>query len=73
MIELKFYSVASSRKTIIKQLEEAVDTLRKDLMDTRERDDRFVTREYGKHGLSVKNIKWGQKKLFEELWPKKSK
>lgn len=68
MIEVKFYSTASDREIIIKQMEEAIATLRKDLMTVKKRDESWVTMEYGKYGLSVKEIKWGQKQLFEELW-----
>ena len=72
MIELKFYSVASSKETIIKQLKHTVDTLEKDLV-LKKRDDKWVSLEYGKSGLSVKKINWGAKQLFEELWPEKGK
>ena len=72
MLELKLYSIASSKETIIKQLKHAVDTLEKNFL-LKERDEKWVSLEYGKSGLSVKKIKWGSKQLFEELWPEEEK
>ncbi len=72
MLEVKFYSVASSKETIIKQLKHAVDTLEKGLI-LKKRDEQWVSLDFGKSGLSVKKIKWGAKQLFEELWPEKDK
>ncbi len=70
MIDFKFYSVATNKKIIIKQLERAIRKL-KFSMSHDEKDERFVTKEYGKFGFSFKRIKWGKKQLFAELWPKK--
>jgi len=69
MIEFKFYSIASSKETIIKQLEEATRKLKQSL-STDKRDEQFVTKEYGKFGFSFKKIIWGKKQLFKELWEK---
>lgn len=70
MLKLEFISIASSKDTIIEQLKETIHKLEQTLMTVKDRDEAFVTQEYGKYSLKVSKIDWGKKELFDDLWPK---